>query len=107
MYDNTGIIIDKILEDGCQLILPDTKNILISDLIHYNDANKISSIVLPKTLETFNLKEDRWANYIERIFLYDSTNIDIEGFEPSLYSRLKMIIIKSYNNDKKPVIYKF
>lgn len=106
-YGDT-IQVVKTADNVIKLVLPENKNFDLQDLFPYLSFNNKSlvSVELPRCIDTLRLRECRWVNRIERIFVHEGTVIDFDKFEKSLLCRLTMIAVLPDDKNKKAKVYK-
>ena len=92
------------------LELPELDNIDFEDLFDFSEMSllktKLVSAKLPKAAKEFRVRNASWVHRVQRVFLWDTTELDFTNFEKHKGSKLEMIVIQS-STGGKPRIIKF
>lgn len=105
LYNTWGIVVQNIEHGYSQFILPDTDAYCIESLIWEYGLNGLESVVIPKSVKELDLSRCNWANYIKRIFCYDTTHVKLDTYEVENNSLLQMIIVKPLEKLDRPMVY--
>jgi hypothetical protein len=104
--DIEGIQVDTIdAPDAVTLVIPDIDNLDYKHLLRYNCRGKISSVTLPKSLERIDLDSLDWLRFINRIFIYESTDIRNSNNRCSSMQKDITLIVKPLDSTKKGRIF--
>ena len=103
-YD--GISVVKIIGDYHQFVLPSTSKYCIDRMIGSFEAYKLSSVVVPSCINRIVLRNCTWVRNIERLFIYDTTDLDFSGFSKHSLDKLSMVIVRPLKTLSKPRIYR-
>lgn len=105
-----GIRISKVLVDYNQIVLPNTRALLIEDVKDIADvifSGESNSIVIPESIPELKVGKASWIRYTTRVFMYDTTQLDFTDFFSGPFDTLEMIIVKPLKKLAKPKIYRF
>lgn len=101
-----GISVAKILGEYHQFVLPSTSKYYINSMIDSSVAYKLSSVVIPSCINSIEFRNCNWVRYIDRIFVYDTTDLDFRGFSKRSLDKLSMVIVRPLKTLSKPRIYR-
>lgn len=101
-----GIVIKEILCDCHQLVLPSTSKYCMSSLMDVFSTRKLQSLVIPSSVKEIVFKDCHWIGRLNRLFVYDTTELDFNNFSKTTLDNLNMIIIRPLKRLQKPKVYK-
>lgn len=101
-----GISVVEILGEYHQFVLPSTSKYYINSMIDSSVAYKLSSVVIPSCINSIEFRNCNWVRYIDRIFVYDTTDLDFSGFSKRSLDKLSMVIVRPLKTLSKPRIYR-
>lgn len=101
-----GISVVEILGDYHQFVLPSTSKYYTNRMIDLLVVHKLSSVVIPSCVKSIEFRNCGWVSYIDRIFVYDTTDLDFSGFSKRSLDRLNMVIVRPLKTLSKPRIYR-
>ena len=102
----TGIVVRNVLCDCHQLVLPSTSKYCMSSLIDAFSARNLTSIVVPSIVKEIKFKDCRWIGGLDRLFVYDTTELDFNGYSKGILDSINMVIVRPLNKLQKPKIYR-
>ena len=101
-----GISVVEILGEYHLFVLPSTSKYYINSMIDSSVAYKLSSVVIPSCINSIEFRNCNWVRYIDRIFVYDTTDLDFSGFSKRSLDKLSMVIVRPLKTLSKPRIYR-
>lgn len=101
-----GISVAEILGEYHQFVLPSTSMYYIDRMIDLSVAHKLSSVVVPSCVNRIEFRNCNWVTYIDRLFVYDTTDLDFSGFSKHSLDKLSMVIVRPLKTLSKPRIYR-
>ena len=78
----------------------------MSSLIDAFSARNLTSIVVPSIVKEIKFKDCRWIGGLDRLFVYDTTELDFNGYSKGILDSINMVIVRSLNKLQKPKIYR-
>ena len=111
--DVERIVINDVLDkDSIKIVLPYVEEMNYELMFDYLMLDKINAVELPKELNKIVLRKVTWLDRINKIFMYNSTELDTYGFEGLPFSmiipmvnRRIPIFIKPVNGVGKAKVY--
>lgn len=101
-----GISVAEILGEYHQFVLPSTSKYYTNKMLDLSVAYKLSSVVIPSCVKSIKFRDCSWIKYIDRIFVYDTTDLDFSNFNKHSLDNISMVIVRPLKILSKPKIYR-
>jgi hypothetical protein len=91
--------------DAVKLVIPDVDNLYFKELLGYDCMNKLASVELPRGLKTIDISRLDWLDLIDRLFVYESTELKNINRTSTWRNKEIDLIVKPLDSSKKGKLY--